>query len=275
MKKILSALALAACATLASAGALTLTGFEQAGTATVHIVQPNSDFVYAGGMNATFSAGAPSAFDPTFVVYCIELDAHAPAFNHATTYTMNTPAVSANGNLSFSFDQELRLEKLFDRNGGASTTSAVQSAAMQLAIWEILYETGPTFGNVNTGTFKLDNRSDEAVVRAAANTLLANLDSEVLDFTWDLTSFNNGHSVATQTCTGNGEHKHCTTTDVWDAGYQDFVTAAGTPITFGGCFQDPAGCADIPEPGSLALAGMGLLGAGIVQRRRKLAVVTE
>jgi hypothetical protein len=263
MKKILTAFALAACATLASAGALTLTGFEHGPTPQVNVVSPmHVGSVYAGGLDASFNDGT---LTDLFTVYCIELNVDAPSFNHSKTYTMNTPALSAAaGNPFFDPDTELRLEKLFDRNNGATNLTATGSAAMQLAIWEILYDGGASFGNVTTGNFKVDHISNG--VRDAANALLDNLDAEVIDLVWDLTSFNSGAYSQSH------EHDSDHNSPKWDPKYQDFLTATSTGIPYGACIGCPT---DLPEPGSLALAGMGLLGAGIIQRRRKMVVVTK
>jgi hypothetical protein len=55
----------------------------------------------------------------------------------------------------------------------ASLLTADQAAALQLAVWEIVNETGGTY-NVNSGVFNVGSRGT-TTTRAAANTLLAGL----------------------------------------------------------------------------------------------------
>jgi len=54
-----------------------------------------------------------------------------------------------------------------------NATNADQSAAVQLALWEVAFETGPTF-NVSSGAFYVDG-GNSAAARTLANTYLSNL----------------------------------------------------------------------------------------------------
>ncbi len=65
-----------------------------------------------------------------------------------------------------------RLARAFSASSFATTT---QTAAFQLAVWEIIYETAGTPYDVNSGVFKVLTAGDGTAARTQANTLLASL----------------------------------------------------------------------------------------------------
>ena len=116
-------------------------------------------------------------------------------------------------------------------SGPGSEAKTDLSAAFQLAVWEILYE-GASYGglNVSTGNFKATGGDDSDAINQA-NTWLAALSA--------------GSPTATALFL------------LHSADNQDFIT--DTPL--------PPGLV-LPEPSSLPLLGLGLLGLIFVTRRR-------
>ncbi len=104
----------------------------------------------AGGFVGTFD-GSP------IQVWCFEL---TQTFNWGVsyTYTIGTPA------------NEALLSALFQEAYGAAITSAMNSAAFQLAIWEILYDPGLDLFSGTFHTNRVGNTTD-----ALAQTWLAGL----------------------------------------------------------------------------------------------------
>lgn len=255
MKRILSAIALAVAAFSASAtpvpGTLTLSGFEHSPTPS-GVVQDSVSLIGAGvgALNATFTDTAPFGLvDVPFLLYCIELHAPSPNFAQSVAYTMNSnPALGTFGN-PFTATEQARLDKLFVKQfattGVNTNADAVASAAMQLAVWEIITETGSTL-SLNGGSFKV--AGGLTAEKAAANALLLNLDSySTTGYTVNFTSFNNG---------GN------------KVGLQDFLAVSVAPG--GSCTLGNCDVPSVPEPTSLslAMAGLAMFGIGALRRRR-------
>lgn len=264
MKKTLLALAMAVSAFAAQAaavtGTLTIDGFEHSGApvATMTVNPPGlfnsqSTTFAVGGLNVSFDDG--SGFADSYLAYCIELFAPTANFGKATSYTMNSLPALAPFSTAFSTSQESRLTKLFVKNSVANGTSnggsldAQGSAAMQLAIWEIMYDDN-NFGDLSAGLFGFGAgefySTSAAGARTAAENLIAGLDGyDTTGYAVGFASFNNG---------GN------------KSGKQDFLTANVTQ-TFG-CNEGDCGGNPVPEPGSMALAGLALAGLAYTSRRK-------
>lgn len=176
----------------------------------------------AGGFTGHIGLTNPPT-TPIFF-WCVEL---SQTFSFGTVYN----------NYTFSPLGNTLISQLFTEVGGSaallsgppSATKTINSAAFQLALWEILYE-GGTYGglNVSTGNFKA---TGDAAAIAQANIWLAGL-SALSPATTALFSL---HSASNQ----------------------DFIT--DTP--------PPPGLL-IPEPASLPLLGVGLLAVIFMMRRR-------
>jgi hypothetical protein len=133
----------------------------------------SQQFGLTGG---TFNAGA---FKGTWngspiIFWCVEL---TQTFSFGTHYTTYTPSVATNTLLS----------QLFTAAFGGALSSTQNSAAFQLAIWEIIYD--PSDLNLSTGTFKvLDDKGNGATVvtaQAFLNSVLAASPSYSLTYLGD------------------------------------------------------------------------------------------
>jgi hypothetical protein len=172
----------------------------------------------------TFSAGGfKGTWNSTPIIFwCIELTQTFSFGEHFTTYV---PSAASNALLS----------KLFSAAYGSALGSTQNSAAFQLAIWEIIYD-GSNL-NLSDGGFKvLDNKGNGATVTIAQGYL---------------------NSVT-------GASANYSLVFLNEPNHQDFVTANAIPTT--------TTTSRVPEPGSLALIGIALVAAGFTRGRNARAV---
>lgn len=188
--------------------------------------------VAAGGFTGTWhSGGTPDVLSP-ITFWCFELTQY---FSPGTSYPGYT--ASALGGAVAS-----RIVQLFHEAFGAADDSATNSAAFQLAIWEIEYESSGladvSLYNVSSGTgfYATGSGVNFTAARNQANTWLAGLDAY-------------SGSGLTIALLHNSEH-------------QDFISS-GLP---------PSACCkrDVPEPPVLPLVLAAMGAAALVESRRRL-----
>jgi hypothetical protein len=187
----------------------------------------------AGGFTGTLSGASPATLDGVINTYCVEL---TESFSFGTAYS-NYTVLDASS--YFSAAKVATLGKLisyvYDSNLFGSTAAGYKddlSTALQLAIWNVVYDTDITLNA--PGTF-----SDSSVYRdgtsnfLGANQLLANSADSLV--TYDLYVLSSGRPIQT-----------------W-VGHQDQLFWRHT----------------VPEPASFSLVALALAAAGFSARRRK------
>jgi hypothetical protein len=145
LRSILAA-ALAVASLNASAGLLSgadvtvrMSGFSN-GHAAVNVTMDSFGTIGAGQLLGTLNGAS-------FLTYCTDL---SQSFGWGQNYTYN---LVENGTAQgFTMGQADRLGKLYTVAGG-DATNTTDSAAFQLAVWEILYDSAP--GSVRSGDFRL------------------------------------------------------------------------------------------------------------------------
>lgn len=170
--------ALACAAWSAQAMTLSLNGWAN-GYQTVSVGSPNLSNQAAGAFQGTLSGSGGFDANP-FYTYCVEITQNFSFGNPLQGYSVvggvnYFSSVLVNGNPLPAAATTIvdRLGRLFTVLGGAnSPASSTASAAIQLAVWESVYESGGAL-NVSSGQGSFAASSAPAGVISAANTLLA------------------------------------------------------------------------------------------------------
>ena len=247
-----SGIAFGLCAGSAMAGTINATSYTLPdGTTTVNIYDsikapegtgPGlASNITTGMINLQTSIGA-------LQTYCVDLfDYVAPP----TTYNVNalsTASQYSNGSatLNFSAAQVNVITRLLT-NGTLQTQSLVNTTALQIAIWEVEYDTAATNGSYNVNAtapadfyFSATGDSNSAAALAQAQTYLNNA-----------TGYQNGGSFVAATWLTDSTH------------YVQYLTAVG------GGVQNLVYLAT-PEPSTIAVFGMGLAGLWAARRRKMI-----
>jgi len=225
-----AALAVPQLAVAQATGSLSMSGYVFPSALTFNVTSRNN--VGAGGFNASFNENGAAPPAPTsFVAYCVDL-AQSFSFNNPFTVTAASPAsMSAIGGVRTSV-----LDRLYTQRF-ASVDNRMESAAFQLAIWEVLREAPTT----NVAAYSLSSGSFVATAATSGTTL----DSDAINLA---TSWLNTLSGAS-------------------GGYTLTVLSSAT-------HQDQMMATPVPEPETymMLLAGLGLMGF-VARRRRQGAAV--
>jgi hypothetical protein len=210
------------CATVARADLLEATGFA-VGSQNVTLTSP------AFVLGPTVNAGAFNLNPPAGIIaYCIDI---FQTLTFGTLYNdYATSSLAADGGLTAA--RKGGISQLFHGFYDTSLTSSTNSAAFQLALWEIAFETDP--GRNVDGA----NLADRGVTYATSPNTPANV---------------------------------ITIADAWLAGLGSFSTdTAGITTYRSGVHQDLISYQHVPEPATwtLLVAGLGLL-AFMAHRRMR------
>jgi hypothetical protein len=143
---------------LAQADSLHTIGFAN-GSETFSLTAPSANNVRTGAFSGTWN-GTPIVF------FCFQLNQY---FNFGTTYTDYTASNPSGPTFTL-------LSELFTEGFAQALDSTDNSAAFQLAVWEILYENGsPT--DLRDGSFRVLSDNGNTPTVDAANYLLTHLPS--------------------------------------------------------------------------------------------------
>lgn len=218
-----AALCLSATALAATASpTLTQTGFANAGAAATISVAggPNNGTFHAGEFTGVFNG-------ESFLSYCVDLSQY---FSFGNSYADYAPTT---GLAAFGATRATQLGELLTAVGGFATSTPSRSAAVQAAVWEILYETGPLL-SLGSGSFTAGGGTTAASDIAALNNVLGHL----------------------------GDYAAASYSILASPTSQDFITAARDGRV------GTAAVGAIPEPSSLALIVAAIGGAAFSRRRR-------
>ena len=125
---------------------------------------------YTGAQLLTFTAGgggAPAGYPSTFVGYCVDIE---NAFVNPQTVLLNPiDNLTKNG---ISPNSGKKVAWLYDKFGG-TVADNVQGAALQVAIWEALYDSS---ADLSTGFYRIDG--SQTAILTQANIYLNTMNSQ-------------------------------------------------------------------------------------------------
>jgi hypothetical protein len=181
-------------------------------------------WAYAGAFSASWVGDQPTNLPSVFDTYCVDVG-HENGLSDL--YSVTPEAVNA-----FSSPEMQKIAYLYNTYSASASNAPDQSAALQIAMWDILSGNGDfdvTTGN-GTTEFKINQASNNIIT--LANSYLSEGISGSIDGTW-------------LNATHGGDHNQL---------YQDMIGPAATLV---------------PEPSALALLLPGLAALGLAKRRKR------
>jgi hypothetical protein len=214
-----------ACGSTAQANTLDTTGWLHGSIAeTVH-QGALTENVAAGGFTGVFHSGTtPDVLTP-ITFWCFELTQY---FNPGTSYSGYTAGALVS-------PVTTQIAQLFEEAFALSGTSTVNSAAFQLAIWDIEYDSNRNV-NVGPGFYATGGSTDGGLARTQANMWLLHL-GDYTGAAWAITRLSNSY-------------------------HQDFIVGNMSPAVC--CSRQ------LPEPPMLPLVLTVMGVAALVESRRRL-----
>ena len=211
-----------------------LTGFTYSSPKNVNVqIDPPGFFNFPKNYSVSAGQFTGTLNGASFTTYCLDLEEN---FSFNTTYSdYNIVALDSK--------KALDIGKLMTKWGG-TVDNAHESAAFQVALWEIMYDTGSNYDLTGSffhpaGVFSETSGNDG--IRSLAQSYLSDLGA--------VTSFQVSLLQSVDHYVGQGRHK------TFVPGTQDFLVATPTVTP-------------VPEPSTYALMLAGLAGVGFVARRR-------
>ena len=211
----------------------TVTAWAPAGGAGVNIqnTDPNPDRIYSGsGGGFQMTNKTPGSVE-SFVSWCVDIYEFIPG-NTPREYNVNVGGSNLNAATRTDLGRLATQFLSLATTAGSGNYAGNYAAAFQLAVWEIFYEHTTLPYNLQTNSGNFFSRTTTSTPYTLAQGWLNQLNTNPASA--------NNYSVNVYTSSGN-------------PGYQDQITFTS----------------NVPEPATLGLLGLGLIGLGWVQRKSK------